>query len=124
MTSGPWLDQLDPYDGWHGSLGWDISKDQTSSPRWAGHDHRHPHADPRRRRGEGAAVSGDDPSNRAMSLPVCPSAFIRFAVVRCPVLLMRWMVAGVGDTTNHAESGTPRRDTGTRWRGTPHGYDL
>jgi hypothetical protein len=32
MTSGPWLDQLDPYDGWHGSLGWDISKDQTSSP--------------------------------------------------------------------------------------------
>ena len=47
------------------------------------------------------------PRYLAMSLPVCPSAFIRFAVGRVLVSSMRWMVAGVGDTTNHAESGTP-----------------
>ena len=44
-----------------------------------------------------------------MSLAVWPSAFIRRAGAACgsPFLSMRWMVAGVGDTTNHAESGTP-----------------
>jgi len=45
--------------------------------------------------------------NRARFLAVCPSAFIRFAVAMCSVSSMCWMVAGVGDTTNHAESGTP-----------------
>jgi hypothetical protein len=29
------------------------------------------------------------------------------AACGCPLLSLRWMVAGVGDTTNHAEIGTP-----------------
>ncbi len=29
MTSGPWLD---PYEGWHGGLGWDISEQQDTPP--------------------------------------------------------------------------------------------
>ena len=47
------------------------------------------------------------PTHLAMYLPVCPSAFIRFAVVMCSVSSMRWLVAGAGDTTNHAESDAP-----------------
>ena len=37
----------------------------------------------------------------------CARRLMRFAVVMCSVSSMCWLVAGVGDTTNHADSGTP-----------------
>ena len=46
-------------------------------------------------------IAGLTPRYLAMSLPVCPSAFIRFAVAVCSVSSMRWMAAGVG---GHHES--------------------
>ena len=46
--------------------------------------------------------------NRAMFLAVCPSAFIRFAVVMCSVS-MCWIVAGVG---GHQESRRERHTIG------------
>ena len=51
--------------------------------------------------------------------PVCPSPSSAFAMVMCSAS-MRWMVAGVEGTTNHAESGTPsERSRYTVARDTP-----
>jgi hypothetical protein len=37
-----------------------------------------------------------NPRHLAMSLQVCPSAFMRFAVVMCSESSLHWMFAGVG----------------------------
>ena len=44
-----------------------------------------------------------------MFLAVCPSAFMRFAVVMCSVSSMCWMAAGVG---GHHESRSERHTLG------------
>ena len=44
-----------------------------------------------------------------MFLAVCPSAFMRFAVVMCSVSSMCWMAAGVG---GHHESRSERHTIG------------